>query len=344
MKILIVDGSRNQRQHLVHVLGAVTNVVIQGAVSDMQSALAAVIEASPDVVVTGASLPDGDGALLVENVRRLARTPSFVVVTDTPRDGDRERYLAAGVDRIIESRDDPRALELAITTLRPRAAGTISPEQTERLLGRMTAGAVHDLNNYLHALDVTLTLLRRHPDDRELWQQSEAALGAMSRLQATLLAYARGATHPPAPVDLGAVARDAVAVLGRIVPPEITVRFEIAERLPRVQGVRVELEQLLLNLVINACDAMSRGGTLTIGVRKSAGPAVVLAVSDTGAGGAPPIVDGRTVSRKRKGAGLGLGIVQAVTERHRGAFTIGGAPGAGMEVEVMLPIAGELPH
>lgn len=339
MKILIVDGERNQRQHLVHVLGAVTNVVIQGAVPDMHSALAAVVEASPDVVVTGTALPDGDGAQLIQNVRRLARTPSFVVVTDRAEDGERERYLAAGVDRIVETRDDPRALQLAISTLRPRAGGTIPPEETERLLGRMAAGVVHDLNNYLHVVDVTLALLRRHPNDPELWRQSEAALAAMSRLHATLLGYARGGTQPLALVDLGEVARETVTVLGRIVPSEISVRFELAERLPPIQGVRPELEQLVLNLVVNACDAMKQGGELTITVRNSAAAAVVLEVRDTGTGNVPPTLDGRTVSRKRRGAGLGLGIVQSVVERHRGAFTIGPGPDGGTKVVVMLPSA-----
>ena len=80
MRILIVDGSRDQRRHLVQALGAVTNVVIQGAVADMRSALEAVVEVSPDVIVTGAALPDGDGTQLIESVRRTiwTRPPTLV--------------------------------------------------------------------------------------------------------------------------------------------------------------------------------------------------------------------------------------------------------------------------
>ena len=66
-----MDGSREQRQHLVHVLGAVTNVVIQGAVADMRSALSAVAEAHPDVIVCGSALPDGDGTQLIEQARTI---------------------------------------------------------------------------------------------------------------------------------------------------------------------------------------------------------------------------------------------------------------------------------
>jgi two-component system, cell cycle sensor histidine kinase and response regulator CckA len=333
MKILIVDGSREQRLHLVQVLGAVTNVVIQGAVEDMRSALHAVVEASPDVIVTGAALPDGDGAQLIEGVRALARTPSFVVVAGNQCEEQRARYLEVGVDRYVEKSDDARAIQVAVTTLRRRPSGSVPPEETHRLLGRMTSGVVHDLNNYLHVMEVTLTLLKKHPEDPQLWQQMRDALHTMTRLNATLLAYARGGTLAPALVDLGVIARDTVSVLGRVVPPEIAVHFDIADTLPPIQGVRAELEQLVLNLVINACDAMRKGGDLTIAVRKSAGAVLVLEVSDTGSG----LVNINGSSTKRAGAGLGLGIVQAVVDRHRGAINIAPADGGGTKVTVMFP-------
>jgi signal transduction histidine kinase len=338
MKILIAEGSKEQRLRLVEVLGEVTNVVIQGAVADVQSALHAVVEAGPDVIVTGTTLSDGDGAQLIESVRRLERTPSFVVVAGGNTENQRERYLSVGVDRYVEHDEDSRALQVAVTTLRKRAAGSIPPEETQRLLGRMTQGVVHDLNNYLHVLDVTLTLLKRHPEDTQLWDQSKAALQTMTRLNSTLLAYARGGALASALVDLGELSRQTVAVLARIVPPEVTVRFDIAEKLPPVQGVRSELEQLLLNLVINACDAMPAGGELTIAVRPSVGKVIVLEVSDTGGGlviAANQL--GHSLSTKRPGSGLGLGIAQAVVDRHRGAINMAPTESGGTKVTVMFP-------
>jgi len=337
MKVLIVDGSREQRLHMVQVLGGVTNVIIQGAVADMRSALTAVVEASPDVIVTGTSLPDGDGTQLIQGVRRLARTPSFVVVAESESDELRERFLSVGVDRYVENLKDERALQVAITTLHSRPAASIPPDDTHRLLGRMTFGVVHDLNNYLHVMEVTLTLLRRHPEDQALWRQTQAALQTMTRLNGTLLAYARGSTLATALVDLGEVARDTVGVLGRVMPPQITVHFEIADRLPPIQGVRSELEQLVLNLVINACDAMPEGGDLSIEVRRTAGSVVVLEVSDTGAGFVPEKING--TSTKHPGAGLGLGIVQAVVDRHGGAVNIAPLDGGGTKVIAMFPTA-----
>jgi signal transduction histidine kinase len=340
MRILIVDGSRERRLELVQILSAVTNVVVSGAVSDMRTALHAVADARPDVIVTGSELPDGDGAELIANVRRLAHTPSIVVVGGAPSDEERERYLAAGVDRYVERTDDPRALQIAITTLRRRAQGSIPIAETQRMLGRMTSGVVHDLNNYLHVLDVTLRMLRRQPHDPQLWEQSEAALQAMTRLSAMLLGYARGSVLAPELLDLGAVVRETLTVLARVVPPNVEVVMEIAERLPPLHAVRAQLEQLVLNIVINSVDAMGEaGGALKIAVRKSAGSVLVLDISDTGPGIAPSSANGE--STKRPGSGLGLAIAQSVVERHRGALSITSRESGGTKVVVMLPTAND---
>lgn len=338
MRILIVDGSREQRLSMVEALGALTNVVVQGAVGSVRSALTAVVEARPDVIVTGSALPDGDGAELIEQVRKLATAPSFVVVADSPSEEQRERYLAVGVDRYVEPPADARALQVAVTTLRRRPAGSLPPAEVQRLLGRMTAGVVHDFNNYLHALDVSLRLLRRRRDDEQLWDQSKAALEAMERLCAMLLAYARGTPAAPKLLDLGQLARETISALGRIVPPSVAVSFDIQENLPPVQGVRAELEQLLLNLVVNACDAMAdTGGALTITIRRSAASVIVLDVSDTGAGMRARGFE--HASTKHPGRGMGLGIVQAVVERHKGALSITSRETGGTKVMVMLPTA-----
>src|SRR5262249_11757705 len=104
-----------------------------------------------------------------------------------------------------------------------------------------------------------------------------------------------------------------------------------------VQGVRSELEQLVLNLVMNACDAMPKGGELTISLKRSAGAVVVLEIIDTGAGiAAAQEMAGRVQSTKRDGAGLGLSIAKAVGERHRGALSVSPVAG-GTRAIVMFP-------
>src|ERR1051325_4446214 len=92
MKVLIVDGSKQRRQELVETLGDLTNVTVQGAVADVRTALLAVADASPDVVVTGALLPQGDGTHLTENLRRLEQQRTTVVVAAVSSQEQRDRY------------------------------------------------------------------------------------------------------------------------------------------------------------------------------------------------------------------------------------------------------------
>lgn len=336
MRVLIVDGSKQKRRDLVEMLGDVANVVIQGAVPDLRSALSALVEVSPDVIVTGSWLPDGDGIHLIHRVRRCARLPAIVVVSDATCDEQRERYLSAGADHYVS--DDQ--LAQALTSLTPRfAVGTIAPEESQRLLGRMTAGVVHDLNNYLNVIEVTVRLLRRPSDDSEqLWRQMRSALDAIARLTANLMTYARGAAVEPQKIELGPMVQDVLALIGRIVPPTVEVTVDIEKRKRVVHGVRPELEQLLLNLLINACDAMPDGGELHVGVRYRSATAV-LTVADTGRGMLAPKVNDFVPSTKRPGNGLGLGIVRTVVERHRGALRIQPRETGGTVITVLLPTA-----
>jgi signal transduction histidine kinase len=336
MKVLIVDGSKQKRRDLVELLGDVANVVIQGAVPDLRSALRAVAEVSPDVIITGPLLPDGDGMHLIQRVRRLAHLPAVIVVAATECAEQRERYLAAGADRYV-SEDE---LKPTLTSFsRIQRLGSIPPEESQRLLGRMAAGVVHDLNNYLNVIEVTVRLLRRDPDDADhLWQQLRAALDAIARLTTNLTAYARGAIAEPEEQDLGAIVREVLALIARIVPMTIVVATEIDAKARVVRGVRAELEQLVLNLVINAIDAMPDGGELHVVVRYRSHTAV-LEVADTGRGMFAPSLGDLSLSTKRPGIGLGLGIVRSVVERQRGVLRIVPRSTGGTTVTVMLPTA-----
>jgi len=328
MRILIVDGSKQRRLDLVESLGELTNVVIQGAVSDVRSALRAIVDASPDVVVTGALLPDGDGTHLIERVHRLQRAPQVVVVTGS--DEQRDRYLAAGADHCVDNEDELR-MTVAVIARTRRAHGSIPPLHTLELLGRMTAGVVHDFNNYIGVLGVMLSLIKRKPAEPDLWFQAEAALDAIERLNSTLLAYARGGAPARTETDLSAVVRDTIGLFKKILPANVRVEMELDEVRP-VSAVKTDLEQLVLNLVINACDAMPLGGELRVTVH-TVPYGVLLQVADSGWG------DASKPEPKHAGSGLGLGIVQAVVERHRGAVRVIALPEGGTKVAVMLPRA-----
>jgi signal transduction histidine kinase len=336
MKVLIVDGSKEKRSNLVEALGELTNVVVQGAVSHVRTAIRAVADANPDVIVTGVLLPDGEGTHLIERVRRMSTPPSIVVVADAASDEQRVRYMLAGADRYVESTDEAQA---AVAGLRAREG--VSPFESQRLLGRMTAGVVHDLNNYLGVLDGSLELMHRRPQERaELWPSIRSTLDSINGLVGTLLAYARGGNPAVEDVDMGELVRHVMVVGRRMIPANVIHAVEIAGGLRRVQGVRAELEQMILNLVINACDAMPHGGELLVSVKPATSHALLVEVSDTGSG--KPFLmfsEGRSPSTKkgRNGVGLGMGIVHGAVERHRGAIRVLERAGGGTIVAVMLP-------
>src|SRR5688572_30703356 len=149
-----------------------------------------------------------------------------------------------------------------------------------RLLGRMTAGVAHDLNNYLTVLRVSIDLLEHRGSDRLLWDRAREAIESAIELNRNLLEYARGSAPEPAPLDLAALVRRVLGLVGRLITPEIVVVVDESSDLPRVRGVAPELEQLVLNLVLNACDAMPKGGELRVRLRAPGPSAVVIDVMD----------------------------------------------------------------
>jgi signal transduction histidine kinase len=119
-----------------------------------------------------------------------------------------------------------------------------------------------------------------------------------------------------------------LGVAERLKPANVTFRAEIADDLPMVPGIIVELEQLVLNLLVNAIDAMPSGGTITVTVKTATQPrAIVLRVADAGVG----------MPAQTSGGGLGLGIVHSVVERHRGNVRFATQDTGGTVVTVVLP-------
>jgi signal transduction histidine kinase len=331
MKVLIVDGSKERRRDMTVALAELTNVIVQGAVPDVRSALSALATVAPDVVVTEATLPDGDGTYLIERIRALQRTPAVIVVAARCNDEQRNHYISVGADSYLAGGDyaGVRAAVLGLAATR-HALGSIPPTESQRLLGRMTSGVVHDFNNYLHVADVSLDLIARQGLQADLLANVRAALDAMQRLNATLLTYARGGVPMTAPVDLGAVVADTLAIARRVIPANVEVEVEIAAGLRQVVAVRAELEQVVLNLVINACDAMAGGGRLEVRVKQCTPSAVMLEVSDTGIG-----IDASPTKPAR--AGLGLTIVRTVVARQGGALRIVSRPTGGTTAAILLP-------
>lgn len=217
-----------------------------------------------------------------------------------------------------------------------------SADDELRLLGRIAAGVAHDLNNYLCVTNLLLALLETAPASPELHARTRASIDQARRLARSLVGYVRGEAPAFEPVDLGALVDRMLALVGRAIAPSISVTTDIATELPQIRGVVSELEQLILNLVLNAADAMPGGGELAVRVQPAGTATLYLELADTGTGMIAETLataDGRTAStRSGRRVGLGLGIVRRVIEHHGGSIRFTPrSDGAGTIVRALLP-------
>jgi nitrogen-specific signal transduction histidine kinase/CheY-like chemotaxis protein len=222
-------------------------------------------------------------------------------------------------------------------------------------LGQLTGGVAHDFNNLLTPILGGLDLLSRDPDLPE--RRKRLVRGALESAERArvlvqrLLAFARRQPLQPQPVDIAALIETMRELIASTVGPQIEVRAEVAPDLPPALADRNQLELALLNLAVNARDAMADGGRLVLGASCADDPAdlqagryVQLWVADTGVG-----MDAQTAARAvepffstkgvGKGTGLGLSMVHGLASQLGGAMRIHTRPGEGTRIELVLPVS-----
>lgn len=233
--------------------------------------------------------------------------------------------------------------------------------QSQKLeaMGQLTGGVAHDFNNLLTPIVGNLDMLqRRGVGDGRSERQIAAALASAERaktLVQRLLAFARRQPLKPVPVDVGSLVDGMAELIASTSGPRIKVETDVEEGLPHARADANQLEMAILNLAVNARDAMPDGGRLIICVTDEAvadghrsrlpdGRYVRLAVSDTGVG-----MDAETVGRAvepffstkgiGQGTGLGLSMVHGLALQLGGALTIRSRPQLGTTIELWLPVA-----
>ncbi|HVA58865.1 MAG: ATP-binding protein [Gemmatimonadaceae bacterium] len=223
--------------------------------------------------------------------------------------------------------------------------------QTDRLaaVGELVAGVAHELNNPLSSISAYAQLLLRDPQvDGAVREQVEVIRAETLRASAVvkdLLAFARRSEPRHEPLDLNlVVARTLRMRADRVSSHHVAVQQSLDEGLPAVIGDARQLQQVCLNLITNATQAMApEGGTLTVATRSTGGE-VVLEVSDTGAG-IPDDVRSRvfepffTTKKEGEGTGLGLSVSYGIVTEHKGRIELADSSPRGTTFRVSLPAA-----
>jgi PAS domain S-box-containing protein len=260
-----------------------------------------------------------------------------------------ERGKHVGFAKITRDLTERRQAQEALERTREQ----LFQAQKMESIGQLSGGVAHDFNNILAAILGSLRLAQRKmAEGQDVGRFLDNAVQAAQRgatLTQRMLAFARKQELKIEPVDVTDIIRDMTELLGRTIGPGVTVRTTFPLGMPAVMVDRAQLELALVNLVVNARDAMPDGGEIAIGaescsVEDDPRRFVCLAISDEGDG-----MDAETLARAvepffttkgvGKGTGLGLSMVQGMVEQCGGRFSLESQPGQGTRARIWLPAA-----
>jgi PAS domain S-box-containing protein len=263
-------------------------------------------------------------------------------------------YGIIGVTRDISER---KASELERRTLQDQ----LLQSQKMKAIGTLAGGIAHDFNNSLQAiLGYTQILIFEKEEtdpDLKLLRQIEKSAKRSSELTKQLLTFSRKMESRLRPLDLNQEVKQLEQMLERTIPKMIAIETQLSDNLKIINGDPVQIEQIIMNICINARDAMPDGGKLTIACRNtvldqtycnahvgaSPGEFVQLTISDTGDGIDPQTLEHIfepffTTKSAGEGTGLGLAMVYGIIKNHNGYVTCDSVPGRGTTFNVYFPI------
>jgi PAS domain S-box-containing protein len=385
-----------------HCGGALERVRIEAARRKTEARKSAILESALDGVITLDSQgrivefnPAAERVFGYPRPQVIGRTLAEVAIPPALLPADREElkgFLASGQGFPCQQRVELKALradgsEFPIEMSLARIAGEEPPmftavirDLTERLeleaqlrhaqklesVGQLAAGVAHDFNNILNViLGYASLLLARPQRDPELTEPLKEIAGAAERaanLTRQLLTFSRKQIMQLRVVDLSQIVSQVLNMLRRLLGEHVGLQFRCGANLPLIHADTSMMEQLLVNLAVNARDSMPKGGQLTITLsavnlgeeeakrnpEARPGSFICLSVADTGCG-----MDAQTLSRifepffttkdVGKGTGLGLASVYGMVKQHSGWIEVKSAPGRGSTFDVYLPAAAQTP-
>lgn len=253
------------------------------------------------------------------------------------------RLLLTPTSSIQEVEDLSGTLQKASLALNEQAAlqEQLKISQQREWAGAMAAGIAHDLGNLLGAVGMQLELAREEHDSRHLESATQALRRSVGFIRA-LLSVGRPQEIRLALLDLNDPIRGAATLLSPVLGNHIALHLALSEQPLWIQGDALQLEQVLLNLSMNARDAMRSGGILTVAT--GGGPeGHWLKVTDTGEGMSAEVkarlfLPFFTTKTSRTGSGLGLAMVKGIADAHRAEIQVQSEPGHGTTFTLLFPV------
>ncbi|MBX3268905.1 MAG: response regulator [Sandaracinaceae bacterium] len=363
-RILVVDDNRDLAENYAEILelrGA--SVRIGASVGEARSLLSDDL----DVGLVDVQLPDGLGYEVLRSVKERAPDAEVLLVTGQGSLDDAVRAVGAGVYAYVLKPVHPETLitdvERAVRQVRSTRELRAKEEalrlaQRTESVARLVQEVAHDFNNLLTVIAAYAENVALDADDpEEIRAHADGIVRATRRgaaLTRQLLTYSRRRASRPVRLEPNRMIEDLAGFWQHVLGARIRMEVALDADLGSVLGDVGQLEQVLMNLVINARDAMPEGGTLRIASQRrvlsapdarahelAPGAFAALCVADTGAG-----MDEATRARAtttffstkgERGTGLGLSTAKSIVVEHGGALVIDSALGRGTRVEILLP-------
>ncbi|MFQ3671833.1 MAG: ATP-binding protein, partial [Verrucomicrobiia bacterium] len=310
-----------------------------------------------DTFHPGTSLPDCLNRSVPpwpEAANQLTRKGAVTLQTWVPLDETTERKLEINLSRVTLGDETLVCGVVEDLTERDRLQEAVRRAEMAETVGALAGGVAHDFNNLLTVLVGGIEILRQDeklsPAGFETIEAMDQAARSASDLTRKLLFYGRRSAIQLGPVDVHRLIDSLRGVIRRIVPENINLEISVESNLPPLLADARSIEQVILNLVLNARDAMPRGGRLSLAVSLLAEPhrppRICFSFSDTGCG-IPPEVQIRmfepffTTKETGQGSGLGLSMVDGIVRQHGGEIRVESVVGRGTTFHLFLPTSTE---
>jgi signal transduction histidine kinase len=378
LNVLLVDDSPDDAELVAAELRRGRRRVSVERVSDAMSMRAALARQTWDLVLSDWTIPAFKGDAALEVLKAAGHDSPLIIVSGTVTEELALQAMRAGArDWLLKNKlagllpAVERELEAAAERKRAKEALRRSDErlrQSQKMdaIGGLAAGVAHDFNNVLSVIIGYADLLLLEPASDGSWRENveeiRNAAARAAELTHQLLAFSRQQVLQPRPTHLSSVVAGMAKMLRRLIGEDVELAIEGMSHNGIVLVDPGQMAQVILNLAVNARDAMPKGGRLLIGTTDvhvdadlaaehpglTTGPHVMLVVSDTGVG-----MDAATQARifepffttkePGRGTGLGLATVCGIVEQSGGTIVTTSAPGQGTTFRIYLPQTGAAP-